>query len=167
MLGYDMNWASFHVVEVMSAPRIHLKTIGYLAAAQSFQQDTDVLMLTTNLLKKVSCIFLSFDHGLTPSAQDLDSRPDDVSIALNGLSHIVTPELARDLSTELVAMLNHSRPHIRKRAVLAMYKVITQYPDVLSSSMSRLRDKLDDPDPGSLSSVRSECHVLTILLQAL
>ena len=53
MLGYDMSWASFHVVEVMSAPRIHLKTIGYLAAAQSFQQDTDVLMLTTNLLKKV------------------------------------------------------------------------------------------------------------------
>ena len=53
MLGYDMNWASFHVVEVMSAPRIHLKTIGYLAAALSFQQDTDVLMLTTNLLKKV------------------------------------------------------------------------------------------------------------------
>ncbi|PIL31329.1 hypothetical protein GSI_06027 [Ganoderma sinense ZZ0214-1] len=131
MLGYDMNWASFHVVEVMSAPRIHLKTIGYLAAAQSFQQDTDVLMLTTNLLKK-----------------DLGSRPDDVSIALNGLSHIVTPDLARDLSAELVAMLNHSRPHIRKRAVLAMYKVITQYPDVLSSSMSRLRDKLDDPDPG-------------------
>ncbi|KAM5535884.1 hypothetical protein V8D89_010502 [Ganoderma adspersum] len=131
MLGYDMNWASFHVVEVMSAPRIHLKTIGYLAAAQSFQQDTDVLMLTTNLLKK-----------------DLGSRPDEVSIALNGLSHIITPELARDLSTELVAMLNHSRPHIRKRAVLAMYKVITQYPEVLSSSMSRLRDKLDDPDPG-------------------
>lgn len=54
MIGYDMNWASFHVVEVMSAPRIHLKTIGYLAAAQSFEQDTDVLMLTTNLLKKVS-----------------------------------------------------------------------------------------------------------------
>ena len=53
MLGYDMSWASFHVVEVMSAPRIHLKTIGYLSAAQSFQQDTDVLMLTTNLLKKV------------------------------------------------------------------------------------------------------------------
>ena len=48
-----MNWASFHVVEVMSSSRIHLKTIGYLAAAQSFQQDTDVVMLTTNLLKKV------------------------------------------------------------------------------------------------------------------
>lgn len=53
MLGYDMSWASFHVVEVMSSPKVHLKSIGYLAASQSFEQDTDVLMLTTNLLKKV------------------------------------------------------------------------------------------------------------------
>ena len=48
-----MAWASFHVVEVMSAPRIHLKSVGYLGASNSFTQDTDVLMLTTNLLKKV------------------------------------------------------------------------------------------------------------------
>lgn len=53
MLGYDMSWASFHVVEVMSSPHFHIKCGGYLAAAQSFTQDTDVLMLTTNLLKKV------------------------------------------------------------------------------------------------------------------
>ncbi|KAI0334057.1 Ap3d1 protein [Cubamyces sp. BRFM 1775] len=131
MLGYDMSWASFHVVEVMSAPRIHLKTIGYLAAAQSFQQDTDVLMLTTNLLKK-----------------DLGSKPDDVAVALNGLSHIVTPELARDLAPELIAMLNHSRPHIRKRSVLALYKAIIRYPDMLPQCMNRLRDKLDDSDDG-------------------
>ena len=60
MLGYDMSWASFHVVEVMSSARIHLKSVGYLAASQSFTQDTDVLMLTTNLVKKVSA--LSFTH---------------------------------------------------------------------------------------------------------
>lgn len=48
-----MSWASFHVVEVMSSPKLLHKRTGYLAAAQSFQQDTDVLMLTTNLIKKV------------------------------------------------------------------------------------------------------------------
>ena len=48
-----MSWASFHVVEVMSSPKFHLKSVGYLAAIQSFNQETDVLMLTTNLLKKV------------------------------------------------------------------------------------------------------------------
>lgn len=49
-----MNWASFHIVEVMSSPKIHLKSVGYLGAVQSFNEDTDVLMLTTNLLKKVT-----------------------------------------------------------------------------------------------------------------
>lgn len=48
-----MSWAAFHVVEVMSSPRAHLKSVGYLGAIQSFTEDTDVLMLTTNLLKKV------------------------------------------------------------------------------------------------------------------
>jgi AP-3 complex subunit delta-1 len=42
MLGYDMSWAAFQVVEVMSQPRFAHKRIGYLAACQSFQQDTEV-----------------------------------------------------------------------------------------------------------------------------
>ncbi len=61
MLGYDMSWASFHVVEVMSSPKYHLKTVGYLAATQSFGPDTDVLMLTTNLLKKVRPAMLTLN----------------------------------------------------------------------------------------------------------
>lgn len=59
MMGYDMSWASFHVVEVMSSQKFHLKSVGYLAAVQSFNQETDVLMLTTNLLKKVNIPSLS------------------------------------------------------------------------------------------------------------
>ncbi|KAI5116434.1 hypothetical protein M0805_000213 [Coniferiporia weirii] len=132
MLGYGMSWASFHVVEVMSSPRYHLKSMGYLAATQSFEQDTDVLMLTTNLLKK----------DLT------SSKPADVAVALNGLSHIVTPDLARDLSRDLIGMLTHSRPAIRKRAVLALYKVFMKYPDAIEYGMERLKERLEDPDTG-------------------
>lgn len=53
MFGYDMSWASFHVLEVMSSPKYLQKRVGYLAAAQSFRAETEVLMLATNLLKKV------------------------------------------------------------------------------------------------------------------
>jgi hypothetical protein len=53
MFGYDMSWASFHVLEVMSSSRYLQKRAGYLGAVQSFRPDTDVLMLATNLLKKV------------------------------------------------------------------------------------------------------------------
>ena len=53
MFGYDMSWASFNVLEVMSSPKYLQKRVGYLAAVQSFRTDTEVLMLATNLLKKV------------------------------------------------------------------------------------------------------------------
>jgi AP-3 complex subunit delta-1 len=56
MFGYDMSWASFNVLEVMSSQSFLEKRVGYLAAVQSFRQDTEVIMLAENLLKKV--IFL-------------------------------------------------------------------------------------------------------------
>jgi hypothetical protein len=61
MLGYDLTWADFNIIEVMSSPKYHLKTVGYLGASQSFNQHTDVLMLATNLLKKV-CVIDTPDH---------------------------------------------------------------------------------------------------------
>ncbi|KAN0135622.1 Ap3d1 protein [Lactarius tabidus] len=131
MLGHDMSWASFHVVEVMSSPKYHLKTVGYLAATQSFGPDTDVLMLTTNLLKK-----------------DLTSSPNEIAVSLNGLSHTVSPDLARDLSNDVVTMLSHSRPHIRKRAVIAVYKALIKYPEATPFALTRLKEKLEDQDLG-------------------
>lgn len=53
MFGYDMSWASFNVLEVMSSTKYAQKRVGYLGAVQSFRPDTEVLMLATNLLKKV------------------------------------------------------------------------------------------------------------------
>ncbi|KAH9929816.1 adaptin N terminal region-domain-containing protein [Fomitopsis serialis] len=144
MLGYDMSWASFHVVEVMSSPRIHMKSVGYLAAAESFTPETDVLMLTTNQLKK-----------------DLSSKPEDVTVTLNGLSHIITPDLARDLAHDLIAMLNHSRAHIRKRAVIAVYKVFVNYPEIVPYGITRLRERLEDTDPGVVAAtVNALCELV-------
>ena len=70
-------------------------------------------------------------------------------MTLNGLSQFMTPDLARDLHPEIVAMLNHSRPAIRKRAVTALYKVFANYPDVASIALPRLTEKLSDPDQGA------------------
>jgi AP-3 complex subunit delta-1 len=53
MFGHDMSWAAFHVLEVMSSQKYLQKRVGYLGAVQSFRPDTEVLMLATNLLKKV------------------------------------------------------------------------------------------------------------------
>lgn len=60
MFGHDMSWASFHVLEVMSCSKYLQKRVGYLAAVQSFRPGTEVLMLATNLLKKVEKLVYLF-----------------------------------------------------------------------------------------------------------
>lgn len=69
-----------------------------------------------------------------------------MSVAIDGLSHIATPGLAMDLFSDLLPMLNHSKPQVRKKAVLVMYKIFLQYPDALRVAFPRLREKLDDED---------------------
>lgn len=93
MFGYDMHWAAFHIIEVMSQPQFHNKRTGYLAASLAFTQETEEIMLTTQLFRK-----------------DLNSRdPYEVGLALSCLSNIATPELARDLIADVVSLLNSQR----------------------------------------------------------
>jgi hypothetical protein len=93
----------------------------------------------------------------------MTSTPADISVALNGLSHIITPDLARDLSPELITMLTHSRAQIRKRALLALYKAMVKYPEVLRQGVAKLKDKLDDPDPGAFRIIFHTRNPLIIL----
>lgn len=130
MYGFDIGWANFHVLEVMSSSKFQQKRVGYLAASQSFRNDDDVLMLTTNLLKK-----------------DLNSaRAVETGVALSGISNVVTAALAADVVDDIIKMLNHSKPYIRKKAMLAMYKIFLRYPEALRTHLPRITDKLNDPD---------------------
>lgn len=42
MLGYDISWAGFNIIEVMSSSKFTHKRIGYLAASQCFHADSEV-----------------------------------------------------------------------------------------------------------------------------
>lgn len=58
MLGYDISWAAFNIIEVMSSTKFTYKRVGYLSASQSYHENTDVMMLTTNMIRKVQKIRL-------------------------------------------------------------------------------------------------------------
>lgn len=132
MLGYDISWAGFNIIEVMSSSKFTLKRIGYLAASQSFHCDSELLMLTTNMIRK-----------------ELNSQNQyEAGLALTSLSCYISTDLARDLSNDILTLLNSTKPYIRKKAVLMMYKVFLKYPEALRPSFPRLKEKLEDPDPG-------------------
>lgn len=73
----------------------------------------------------------------------------EAGIAIDCLANICTPDLARDLAADVVSHLNSSRPYIRKKACLVLYKIFLRFPDALRPSFNRLKEKLEDPDPGT------------------
>ncbi|KAJ4306288.1 AP-3 complex subunit delta [Collariella sp. IMI 366227] len=133
MVGHDMSWASFHVLEVMSSQKYHQKRVGYLAAVQSFRPDTDVLMMATNLLKKDVAA----------------SQPTIIALPIAALPHLVTPSLAMSLLGDLLPRLSHSHAAIRKKTVVTLYRLALVYPEALRASWPKIKERLMDPDEDS------------------
>jgi len=135
MLGYDMSWATFAVVEVMSHQRFGTKRPGYLASAISFNDNTDVGLLTINLFKKDFGSKSQYESGL----------------AISCLSSICTPEISRDIVTDLTALLSSSRAYLRKKTILCLYRVFLKDPPALRTCFPKLKDRLGDEDQGVLT----------------
>lgn len=130
MYGFDMSWANFSILEVMSSNNFQYKRIGYLAAIQLFKNEQDLLILATNQFKK-----------------DLNSKNHaEIGLALLGIATIVTPNLSKDINDDVLMKLSHLNPYVRKKAILAMYKIFLQFPDSLRQNFSRIIEKLDDND---------------------
>lgn len=133
LVGIDIRWASFNIIEVMSMPQFRYKRVGYLAAEQVFDKNTDVILLCSNLLKK-----------------QLGSKdPYEVGLALSCLSNIVTPDLARDLLQDITKLMSNNRiPYVRQKATLIMYKLFLAYPEGLRLSFEELTKRLTEKNTG-------------------
>ncbi|KAJ5640377.1 hypothetical protein N7528_000002 [Penicillium herquei] len=133
MFGYDMSWASFHVLEVMSSAKYLQKRVGYLGAVQSFRPDTEVLMLATNMLKK---------DIVSPNIPSL-------SLPLATLPHIVTPSLAMSLLPDILSRLSHSSAVVRKKTIVCLYRLALVYPEALKLAWPKIKDHLMDEQEDS------------------
>ncbi|KAJ3473538.1 hypothetical protein NLG97_g10255 [Lecanicillium saksenae] len=130
MVGHDMSWASFHVLEVMSSPKYAQKRVGYLGAVQSFRADTEVLMLATNLLKK----------DLSAAA------PTVMSLPIATLPHVITPSLALSTLSDLLPRLSHSHANIRKKTLVTLYRLALVYPEALRAAWPKIKERLMDAE---------------------
>ncbi|GBG87148.1 hypothetical protein CBR_g44606 [Chara braunii] len=128
--GLDVSWAAFNVIEVMSLPRFSHRQVGYQAASQFFNDDTDVMLLITNLLRKDLASPNQYEAGM----------------ALNCLASIVTPDLARELLADVLGLLNSGRPYLKKKAAAALVHFVRRYPDCLRMTIRRLTERMDDSD---------------------
>jgi AP-3 complex subunit delta-1 len=142
MMGYNMSWASFATIEVMSSTRFAHKRIGYLAATQAFTQDTDVILLTTNTLKK------ELRGAVGPGMNGVY----EAGLAINCLSNIVTEDLARELLGDVTNLTVHPQPYLRKKAILCLFKMFMKYPQALRLTFPKLQEcLLKDKNPSVTS----------------
>lgn len=142
MLGYAQLQQSFafQVIECMSCPKFHIKQIGYLAASNSFHYNEDsnqVLILLNNLIKK----------DLT-STHSLQSHPIGLLQTLSTLPPILSSsqQLADDLEPDLLRQLSHSKPAVRRAAVLVLGSLWRQNGIADEQVIERLGEKLLDED---------------------
>jgi len=142
MMGYNMSWASFATIEVMSSPRFAHKRIGYLAASQAFTQDTDVILLTTNTLKK------ELRGAVGPGMNGVY----EAGVAINCLSNIVTEDLARELLSDVTNLTLHPQPYLRKKAILCLLKMFMKYPQALRLTFPRIQECLLKDSNSSVTS---------------
>ena len=149
MLGYNGEHGAFNVIEVMADPQFGNKRAGYIAAAMTFNENTPVLPLCTALVKR-----------------DLASQNQyEVGLGLYFLSCVCSPDLARDLVSDVVGLLSHSRAYVRKKAVLCLYKLFLHFPDALRLTYPMLREKIEDGSANTDSDPGVRGAVVTILCE--
>lgn len=117
-----------------------------------------LLMLATNMIRK-----------------DLNSQNQyDAGVSLSGLSCFISADLSRDLANDIMTLvssqsmnfehnwntslslnghllrfqMSSTKPYLRMKSVLMMYKVFLRYPEALRPAFPKLKEKLEDPDPG-------------------
>jgi len=94
-----------------------------------------VVLLTTNLLKKEL-------RGATVGGNGETMY--HAGLAINCLSNIATEDLGRELLPDLLHLLKHPSPYIRKKALLCLYKVFLKYPQGLRLSFDQIKLCLED-----------------------
>lgn len=183
MLGCNISFGSFAIVECMTSLKYHIKSIGYLAASQAFDKETEVAVLVVNLVKKVTDILslstssqswsLSAANPSFAPSQDLlspptgalfSASPSSLTVAhllsvLSSVSLLLTPTLARDLAPDVLSLLSHTRPQVRKQTVLVAWRILRSWGGVQELATGReergedpwvvrLRERLNDDDVG-------------------
>mmetsp|Transcript_3763 Transcript_3763/g.4217 ORF Transcript_3763/g.4217 Transcript_3763/m.4217 type:complete len:885 (-) Transcript_3763:299-2953(-) len=115
MLGYPTHFGQMECLKLIAASSFPEKRMGYLGVMLILDEAKEVLMLVTNSLKN-----------------DLSHKNQYVTgLALCTLGNIGSAEMCRDLSPEVQRLLSHTSAYIRKKAVLAAYRVVRKVPDLM------------------------------------
>lgn len=76
-----------------------------------------------------------------------------VGLALCTLGAIASPEMARDLASEVERLMKSPNAYIRKKATLCAFRVIRRVPDLMEIFLPATRSLLSEKNHGKFSSL--------------
>lgn len=135
MLGHDAQFSYIHAVNLSRDKNLSIKRIGYLASSLFFGPDNELLILLVATLQN-----------------DLNSKNvHEVMAALITISKILCPFIVQAIVEPVSKLLNHTNENIRKKAVMALHKVIKIQPSAVTEISDKINRALCDKDPSVMA----------------
>lgn len=135
MLGYPTHFGQMECVKILASGRFPEKRVGYLALSILLDENQEVLMLVTNTIKR-----------------DLNQEnPYVIGLSLCALGNVASPEICRDLASDVAKLLQHQNPYIVKKAALCAVHSIRKAPELLDDFTESIPQLLRDRNHGVLN----------------
>ena len=136
LLGYQTEFIHMTCISLLASQNFTQKRLAYLGICMLLDEKSDILLLSSNVIKK-----------------DLVSNNKYiVAAALNTIGEIGTPDMCRDTCPEIIKCLNSTNPYIKKKAALALSKVVKSCPELIDTVQQNLATIFEDKSHGVLLS---------------
>ncbi|KAI9475721.1 MAG: adaptin N terminal region-domain-containing protein [Benjaminiella poitrasii] len=141
ILGWEIDVGHMEAVNLISSQKYSEKQIGYLAVTLLFHENSDLLRLVVNSIKK-----------------DLDDMNEiNNCLALHAIANIGGREMAESLAVDVHRLLISptSKSFVKKKAALTLLRLFRKYPDVIPVTdwSDRIIALMDEYDLGVALSV--------------
>jgi len=133
-------------LKLIASPRFLEKRIGYLALMLLLDERTEILTLVTNSLK----------NDLQHESQHV------VALALTSVGNLATADMGRVLATDVARQVGSPTPYVRKKAALALIRILKRSPELSGVYVDGALGLLKDRSHGVLISATQ--LVATVLM---
>ena len=134
LLGYQTEFIHMTCISLLASQNFTQKRLAYLGICMLLDEKSDILLLSSNIIKK-----------------DLSSNNKYiVAAALNTIGEIGTPDMCRDTCPEIIKCLNSTNVYIKKKAALALSKVVKSCPELIDTVQQNLSTIFEDKNHGVL-----------------
>ncbi|CAG8441346.1 3127_t:CDS:2 [Ambispora gerdemannii] len=136
ILGWDIDFGHMEAVHLISSHKYSEKQIGYLAVTLLMHENSDLVRLVVNSIKK-----------------DLEENNEIFNcLALHAIANIGGREMAESLATDVHRLLISpaSKGFVKKKAALTLLRMYRKHPDVIPAAdwAERVIQLIDDLDLG-------------------